>query len=57
MQCQENTTPYEVQAKPFKVVGADIFMINNKNLSCIVEYYSKFPVIKRMENLSTKDLI
>ena len=32
-------------------------MINNENLLCIVGYYSKFPVMKKVESLSTKDLI
>ena len=45
MQLQEK--PYEVPSKPWEVVGAAIFIINNENLLCTVDYYSKFLVIKR----------
>ena len=38
------------------VVGADIFHYNNKNYLCIVDYNSKFPVIKRLEGLSAQNL-
>ena len=34
------------------VVRADIFHFNNKNYLCVVDYNSKFPVIKRLEGLS-----
>ena len=34
-----------------------IFHFNNKNYLCIVHYHSKFPVIKRIEVLSTESLI
>ena len=39
------------------MIGADLFHFNNKNYLCIVDYYSKFPVVKRMEGLSTENLI
>ena len=39
------------------MLGADIFQLNDKNYLCIVDYYNKFPVIKRMEGLSSKNLI
>ena len=47
-QPQEKTTSYEVLAKPWEVVGADIFMIKNEIMLCIVDYYSKFLVVKKM---------
>ena len=39
------------------MLGVDIFHLNNKNYLCIIDYHSKFPVIKRMEGLSTESLI
>ena len=56
MQLQEKTIPNKVLAKLWKLVG-NIFMINNENLWCIIDYYSKFPVKKKVESLSTKNLI
>ena len=47
MQPQEKTPFYDVPAKPWEVVGTNIFMITNENLLCIVDYYSKFLVIKK----------
>ena len=36
-QPQERALHYQVQCKPWEVVGADIFMVNNKTLLCIVD--------------------
>ena len=36
--------------------GCRCFSFNNKNYLCIVDYHSKFPVIKRLEGLSTENL-
>ena len=57
MQLQEKTTPYEVPAKLWEVVGTDIFIIINENLFCIEDYHSKLPVLKKVESLLAKDLI
>ena len=53
---QEKTMPYKVSAKS-EVIGADIFMITNENLLGNVDYYRKFPVVKKVERLSAEDLI
>ena len=34
-----------------------MFILNNKNYLCIVDYHSKFLVIKKAEDLSTDSLI
>ena len=35
----------------------DVFQLNNKNYLCVVDYHSKFVVIKRIEGLSAERLI
>ena len=56
------TQPYattlhnEIPYKPWEVAGANIFMVNNKNLLCIINYVSKFPVVKMAGSLLAKDL-
>ena len=40
-----------------EIVGADILFINNQTLLCIVDYYSKFPVLNRADRLPTYYLI
>ena len=57
MQLQEKTIPHKVLAKPWKVVGTDIFMVSNENQFCIVDYFSKFSVVKKVESMLAEDLI
>ena len=56
MQPKEKMIQYDIPLRSWEVLGADIFHSNNKNYLCIVDYNSKFPVIKRMEGLSTQSL-
>ena len=39
----------EIPGKPWDIIGADMFSLYNKHYLCIVDYHSKFPVIKRQE--------
>ena len=55
-QPQEKTIPHNLPGKLWEIVGADIFSIDNETLFCIVDYYSKFPVMKRTDVLSADDL-
>ena len=48
---------HNIPLRPWEVLGAVVFHFNNKNYLCVVEYLSKFPVIKRIEGLSTESLI
>ena len=34
-----------------------MFQLNNKNYLCVIDYHSKFPVVKKMEGLSADSLI
>ena len=42
--------------KPWEVVGADIFTVKNITLLYIIDYYSKFPVIKKTDSLLAANL-
>ena len=57
MQPKEKIVHHDIPLRPWKVLGTDIFHFNNKNYLCIVDYHSKFPVVKRLEGLSTENLI
>ena len=46
-----------IPGKPLEVVGADMFNVHNKNYLCIVDYHSKFPIIKKTEDLAADSLI
>ena len=56
-QPKEKIFHHDIPLRPWEVLGADISHFNNKNYLCIVDYHSKFPVIKRLEGLSTENLI
>ena len=56
MQPQERIIHQDIPLQPWEVVGADVFHYNNKNYLCIIDYNSKFPVVKRLEGLSAKNL-
>ena len=54
---KKKTILKNLPTKPWEIVGADIFLINKETLLCIVDYYSKFPVVKRVDGLSADDFI
>ena len=57
IQPKEKTIHHDIPLRPWDVIGADIFQLHNKNYLCVVNYHSKFPLIKRMEELSAESLI
>ena len=48
---------HETPARPWEVIGTDTFTLNNKHYLCIVDYHSKFPIIKKTEDFSAESLI
>ena len=56
-QPKEKITHHDIPLRSWEVVGADVFHLKNKHYLCIVDYNSKFPVIKRLEGLSSDNLI
>ena len=54
---KEKIIHHEIPGKTWEVFGMDIFTLHNKNYLCIVDYHSKFHVIKQTEYLSTDSLI
>ena len=56
-QSKEKIIHHNIPIRPWEVLSTDIFHFNNKNYLCIVDYHSKFPVVKRLEGLSAENLI
>ena len=56
LQPYEKAIVYDLPCKPQLVVGSDIFSINNM-LLYIVDYCSKFPIVKKADSLSADNLI
>ena len=57
MQPKEKIIHHDIPLRPWEIIEADVFHFNNKNYLCIVDYNSKFPVIKRLGGLSAENLI
>ena len=56
-QPKEKIIHHDIPARPWDVVGADMFNINNKNYLCMIDYHSKFSIIKKTKGLSADSLI
>ena len=54
---KEKIWHHKISAKPWEIVGVEMLIIHNRNYLCIVDYYGKFPVIKKMRDLSADRLI
>ena len=57
MQPKEKITHHDIPLRLREIVNADVFHFKNKHYLCMVDYNSKFPVIKRLEGLSGENLI
>ena len=51
-QPSEKIIHHDIPEKPLEVIAADMFTLNNKSYLCIVDYHSKFPIVKDAEDLS-----
>ena len=56
-QPKKKTIHHDIPMRPWDVIGADVFQLNNKNCICITDYPSKFLVMKGMDALSADSLI
>ena len=56
-QPKEKIIHHNIPLRPWEVIGVDVFHFNHKNYLCLVDYHSKFPVIKRLGGLSAESLI
>ena len=56
-QPKEKIMHHNKPLRPWEVIGTDVFHFKNKHYLCVVDYNSKFPVIKRLEGLSADNLI
>ncbi|KAI8509816.1 hypothetical protein Bbelb_122440 [Branchiostoma belcheri] len=50
-QQKEEMTPTETPSRPWKKVGADLFYLNQEWFLLVVDYYSKFPIVKTLKSL------
>ena len=48
---------HDIQVRSWDVIGTDMFTLNNNLYHCIVDYHSKFSIIKKAEDLSVDSLL
>ena len=57
IQPMEKIIHHKVPLKPWEAVGADIFHFSNINYLCVVDYNSKFPIVRKLQGLLVECLI
>ena len=57
MHTKDQPESHDIPGKAWGNSGTDIFMFNNKTCLCIVDYHSKFPVMKLLNRLSADSFI
>ena len=56
-QPHETLLQHEIPTGPWETVGTDLFSIENHNYLIIVDYYSKYPVVKRLPEPSPSSVV
>ncbi len=54
---REPLTPHDVPQRPWSVLGVDLFQIEENHYLLVADYYSKFPVVRRLNNLTAQHTI
>jgi len=54
---KEPMKPFEVPPGPWHTVGSDIFFCGNENYLLLIDYYSKFPVVRKLSTISSQQVI
>ena len=48
---------HDIPVRPWNAIDADMFTLNNKHYPSVVDYHSKFLIVKKTEDLSADSLI
>jgi hypothetical protein len=53
MNVKEPLTPHDVPSKPWHTLGSDLFFWNNSYYLLVCDYYSKFPLVRKLSNIQS----
>ena len=56
-QCKEPMIPSEIPPRQWHTVGGDLFFFEQKWFLLVTDYYSKFPFVRKLSNLTAKCVI
>ena len=57
IQPKDKVIHHDILIRLLDIIDADMFILDNKQYLCIVDYHSKFPIIKKTKDLSADSLI
>jgi hypothetical protein len=57
MNAKEPLTPHDVPPKPWHTLGSDLFFWNNSYYLLVCDYYSKFPLVRKLSNIQSSTVI
>ena len=49
--------PSEIPSRPWQTLSADLFYVQQSWFLIVVDYYSKFPFVKKLHNLTTRAVV
>ncbi|KAK3731887.1 hypothetical protein QZH41_008989 [Actinostola sp. cb2023] len=63
--CQHNQTmntkeplmPHDIPQKPWHILGSDLFFWNNSSYLLVCDYFSKFPIVRKLVNIQSNTVI
>ena len=56
-QCAESLKPHEISIRPWQIVAAVLFQFGRSHYMLLVDYYSKYPLVRKLKDFSSKEII
>ena len=53
MNVKEPLMPHDIPQKPWHTLGSDLFFWNNSPYLLVSDYYSKFPLVRKLDNIQS----
>ena len=57
MNVKEPLMPHDIPQKPWHTLGSDLFFWNNSPYLLVADYYSKFPLVRKLDNIRSDTTI
>ena len=54
---KELLKPYEISVRPWQLVATDLFQFGISHYTLVVDYYSKYPLVRKFKDFSTQEII
>ena len=56
-QCAESLKPHEISVRPWQIVVMDLFQVGRLHYMLVVDYYSKYPLLRKLKDFSGQEII